>query len=90
MSGAGRGPDMPNECPSGKERYVRPKEAHDAAAKIRARHGFDADAYHCHSCDGWRITGHTRKHQAFVARRTKPKAQPYNRHDRSWLREVEL
>ncbi len=81
---------MSHDCPTGKLRYDGPQEATNAALRIIGRNGFNASAYHCNLCGGWHISGHTRSHKRMVEQRTKPKAKPYNRHDRSWLREVEL
>jgi hypothetical protein len=80
---------MHDECPTGNIRYPTPQDAASAAQRIRARlDGFGAETYHCCHCGGWHVTGRTKLRKA-RAKRKKPRAGAYSRHDRTWLREVE-
>lgn len=79
-----------HECPTGKVRYDRPQDAHADAQRIKQRHGFDATGYQCAVCGGWHLTGHSQRHKLITAVRKRKRMAPYNRHDRTWLREVEL
>ncbi len=80
---------MHDECVTGNIRYPTPRDAANAAQRIRGRlDGFGAETYHCRHCGGWHVTGRTKLRKA-RAKRKKPRADAYNRHDRAWLREVE-